>query len=171
MRPLTKIDDLLLDHERIQLSTEDLERLRKRLAESFASGRGASVDDGSQSDILSHNDADQAISGAYIPIPAEMFLEELSHRLALHPISVYWLLNELLSKESLACPPEMKRQMEEFVSMMILDLLGHRWPEQDEFELQHGSIIDSDLVDADGIIPLVKCADQTDAYDRDSNST
>ena len=38
---------------------------------------------------------EEMASGAHIPIPTETFLEELSVRMELHPISVYWLLEEL----------------------------------------------------------------------------
>ncbi|MGI8549363.1 MAG: hypothetical protein ACR2PL_01000 [Dehalococcoidia bacterium] len=41
-------------------------------------------------------DEEEAIAlGARIPIPAETFLEELSQKLDVHPISVYRLLKEM----------------------------------------------------------------------------
>ena len=46
-------------------------------------------------DLDHHDDEDEGASGAYIPIPTETFLEELSVKLQIHPISIYWLLEEL----------------------------------------------------------------------------
>ena len=45
-------------------------------------------------------------------------------------------------------------------------MLGYRWPEQDAYEADHGPILDADLVDADGIIPLVPCGDEPVAEER-----
>src|SRR5205823_1257551 len=54
--------------------------------------------------------ADDGVEGgAYLPIRAETFIEEISEKLEIHPISVYWLLEEMRREEGLVCPPEMKR--------------------------------------------------------------
>ena len=101
--------------------------------------------------------------GARIPIPAETFLEELSQKLEVHPISVYWLLEEMRRDEGLVCPPEMKRRMEDYASVTLLRELGFRWPEQDAYEAEHGPILDPALVVPDGILPLVDCGTGTTA--------
>lgn len=107
-----------------------------------------------------------AAPGAPIPIPVETFLEELSQRLEVHPISVYWLLKEMREREGLVCPPELKRHLEDHASVTVLRLLGYRWPEQDTYEREHGPVMDPSLVDEDGIIPLVPCGVQPTAAQR-----
>ncbi|MGE5618445.1 MAG: hypothetical protein ACM3US_04220, partial [Sphingomonadaceae bacterium] len=106
------------------------------------------------------------VLGGRIPIPAETFLEELSQKLEIHPISVYWLLKEMREQEGLVCPPELKRHMEDYASVSLLRMLGYRWPEQDKYEAEHGPILDPALVDEDGIIPLVPCTGEPTAEER-----
>ena len=103
--------------------------------------------------------------GARIPIPTETFLEELAQRLEVHPISVHWLLEELRA-EGVVSPPVRKRELEDYLVITLLRMLGYRWPEQDAYEAEHGPILDPDLVDADGIIPLVPCGDEPTAEAR-----
>jgi hypothetical protein len=67
----------------------------------------------------------------------------------IHPISVYWLLEELRS-EGVRCKPEEQRLLEDRLSVLVLRLLGHRWPKQ----LEVGEPV-PDWADHDGIIPLV----------------
>ena len=123
------------------------------------------------------DDEEATVAGAHIPIPTETFLEELSVRMELHPISVYWLLEELRS-EGARCMPEERRLLEDRLSVLALRLLGHRWPRElttdntdstDKTELDlseiraigairgsHKHAIRGALeADADGIIPLV----------------
>jgi hypothetical protein len=106
----------------------------------------ASVDD----------EEEQAIAlGARIHIPAETFLEELSQKLEIHPISVYWLLEEMHRDEGLICRPELKRHTEDYFSVKLLRMLGHRWPLQDQYEQDAGKpFLDPQWIDADGIMPL-----------------
>jgi hypothetical protein len=98
--------------------------------------------------------ADGYDDGARIPIPSESFLEELSHKLEVHPISVYWLLKEMREQEGLVSLPEVKQQFEDFASATTIRLIGYRWPEQQAYEKEHGPILDPTLIDDDGIIPL-----------------
>jgi hypothetical protein len=65
--------------------------------------------------------------------------------------------------EGLVCPPEMKRQLEDYASVTLLRELGFRWPEQDAYEAKHGPILDPALVVAEGILPLVDCGTGTTA--------
>lgn len=95
----------------------------------------------------------------------ETTLEELSTRFRLHPVSVFHLL-DLVRKERGSSPSEIQQHSQDYASSLIIHLLGYRWPEQDAFETEHGPILDPDLVDEDGIIPLVPCADQPTAEQR-----
>src|SRR5207237_5721696 len=81
--------------------------------------------------------------------PTETFREELSVKMQLHPISVYWLLEELKAL-GVRCKPEELRLLEDRLSVLVLHLLGHRWPKQLEADEPVPAWADSD-----GIIPLV----------------
>ncbi len=89
------------------------------------------------------------------PIPTETFLEELSQKLRVHPISVYWLLEELRA-EGACCKPEELRLLEDRLSVLTLRLLGHRWPRQ----IEGGEPV-PEWAAADGVIPLVPGAGAT----------
>jgi hypothetical protein len=75
-------------------------------------------------------------------------LEELSAKLQLHPISVYWLLEELRA-EGVRCKPDERRLLEDRLSVLVLRLLGHRWPRQ----LEAGEPVPA-WADPGGIIPI-----------------
>lgn len=161
----------LRDHEHRALASDELARLKSRLRALYQAGPGASVVDSANEEAEPSGDGEddggEAVAlGARIPIPTETFLEELSQKLEVHPISVYWLLKEMREQEGLVCPPELKRHLEDYASVSILRLLGYRWPEQDAYESEHGPIMDPTLVDEDGIIPLVPCGDQPTAAQR-----
>jgi len=53
--------------------------------------------------------------------------------------------------------------LEDYASVSVLRLLGYRWPEQDAYEQEHGPLLPAELVDDDGIIPLVACGEQPTA--------
>ena len=78
---------------------------------------------------------------------------------------MHWLLEELKA-EGVVSPPLRKAELEEYVDITLVRMLGYRWPEQDAYEADHGPILDPDLVDADGIIPLVPCGDEPTAEQR-----
>jgi len=75
----------------------------------------------------------------------EQFSKELKH----HPISIYWLLKKGIEKEGWRCIPEEKHYIEDLFTVMVLRLLGHRWPKQIE---TNASV--PEWVDADGIMPI-----------------
>ena len=77
--------------------------------------------------------------GARIPVPAETLLEELSQQMQPHPVSVYWLLEEMRREQGLVCPSELQRQTADCFSAKLLRMLGHRWPVQDQYERERGS--------------------------------
>lgn len=133
------------------LSTTELSSLKTRLSALYEAGPGAAVEaektDGT-SDGEDEDEEEAAVSGARIPIPAETFVEELSQKLEIHPVSVYWLLRELRAK-GVVCAPERRRFVEDLFSVMVLRLLGHRWPRQ----IESGEP-PAPWQDRDGIIPI-----------------
>ena len=139
--------DYLAGHERQILSPDDLATLKANLRTLYEAGPGAKVE--IEDDSTSGDGEEEAVAGAYIPIPAETFLEELSQKLQVHPISVYWLLKEGIEQEGWRCIPEEQRITEDRFTVMILRMLGHRWPKQIE-----ACEPVPDWADADGIIPL-----------------
>lgn len=157
----------LAQHERRALAPEKLARLKVRLRALYDAGPGANVEAEEEANANGEGEDDgQVALGARIPMPAETFLEELSQKLELHPISVCCLLKEMRDQEGLVSPPEVKRQFEDYVSVTVLRQLGYRWPEQDGYEKEHGPILDPSLVVEDGIIPLVRCGDEPTAEER-----
>jgi hypothetical protein len=141
------------------LSPDELSRVKARLRTLYEAGPGAKVEEDESPAKGDADEEDGAALGARIPIPTETFLEELSVRMGLHPISVHWLLEELRA-EGVVSPPLRKAELEEYLDITLVRMLGYRWPEQDAHEAEHGPILDPDLVDPDGIIPLVPCGDE-----------
>jgi hypothetical protein len=123
-------------HERRVVSPDELADLKRRLARLYEAGPGGAAGEeegpGDAGDEDDEDESDAAVSGARIPIPAETFLEELSQKLEVHPISVYWLLRELREADGVVSPPELRRFVEDYVSVLVLRLLGHLWPRQVE---------------------------------------
>jgi hypothetical protein len=135
-----------------------LSNVRMILRALCMSGPGTAIDDVTEDLDLNfaEGDEDDGVdkmgSGT---LPAELFLEELSQKLQIHPISVYWILEEMRREEGLVCPPELRRYTEEYLSVKLLRMLGHRWPMQDQYEQEEGrAFLDPRWVDEDGIIPL-----------------
>ena len=62
-----------------------------------------------------------------MPMPAENLIESMALRLRTHPVSVYWLIEEMRRTSGLTCPSELRRQSEDSMSVFVLRLLGHRW--------------------------------------------
>ncbi len=150
--------------ERRELSPEELTALKTRLRKLYEAGPGGKIDEDEEAPT-GDDEEDEAVLGARIPIPTETFLEELSQKLEVHPVSVYRLLEELRS-EGVFSPPEVRRAMEQWVEVATLLMLGYRWPEQDQQDAEHGPAIDPDLVDEDGVIPLVRCGNHPTAAQR-----
>ena len=161
-----ELSDFLEVHERLSLSAEELTRLKERLRALYMAGPGAKLEvngenisslDGEPED----SDETAASLGAYIPVPAETFLEELSQKLHIHPISIYWLLREMHEEEGLFCPSELKRHSENYLSVIILRMLGYQWPKQ----VEAGEYL-PDWADDDGIIPLTGGMGEATLLDR-----
>lgn len=154
-----ELSDFLATLEHRTLRPAELSALKGRLRRLYEAGPGAKTDDDEPPAADDDEEAGEA-HGTRIPIPTETFLEELSQKLELHPISVHWLIEELRERDAVVSPPLAKRELEDYVSVTLLRLLGYRWPEQDAYEAERGPILDPTLVDPDGIIPLVPCGDE-----------
>ena len=142
--------DHLTQHERIQVDNSEFIRVKANLQAFYEVGPGAKNVEVEENTVSSEGDSnEETISGVHIAIPTETFLEELSVKMKLHPISVYWLLEELKA-EGVRCKPEEQRLLEDRLTVIVLRLLGHRWPKQ----IEAGESV-PDWADADGIIPLV----------------
>ncbi len=149
-------------HERISSSPAELARIKARLRALYEAGPGAKEDEeAAENDAGGEGEEGEGtVSGAHIPIPTETFLEELSVKMQLHPISVYWLLEEL-RREGARCKPEEQRLLEDRLSVLVLRLLGHRWPKQ----IEAGEPVPA-WADPDGIIPITPGAGETRLADR-----
>ena len=137
--------------DQIQIPLPD--SLKPRLRSLYEAGPGAKEDEPEEP---AEGDEEEAVVGARIPIPAETFLEELSQKLEIHPISVYWLLQEGIA-EGWRCIPEEQRILADRYTVLILRMLGHRWPKQ----IEAGEPV-PDWADIDGIIPITGgCGEST----------
>jgi len=151
-------------HKRQDPDAQELTALKNRLHALYETGPGAKegTDDAAESDAQDDDDEeenDQIAIGARIAIPAETFLEELSQKLEVHPISVYWLLKEGIEKEGWRCLPEEQRLTKDRFTALILRLLGHRWPKQIEEEE-----VLPEWSDDDGIIPMMEGTEESTLY-------
>jgi len=154
-----KLLDLQNKNEKKTLLDTDLINLKKYLRTLFEAGPGAKVESGD--DCLPNEGDGETIAGAYIPIPPETYLEELSQKLQIHPISVYWLLKEGIEQEGWRCIPEEQRIIADRFMVTILRVLGHRWPKQ----IEAGEPV-PEWADADGIIPLTSGAGEETLLER-----
>jgi hypothetical protein len=153
----------LAAHERRELSPADLAALQSRLRALYEAGPGAAPDE-QDSPAVSDEDGgedEEAPAGACIPIPPETFLEELSLKLQVHPISVYWLLKQGIERDGWRCLPEERRVLEDRVTVQVLRLLGHRWPRQ----VEAGEPVPA-WADRDGVIPLTPGTDEPALVER-----
>jgi len=163
--------DHLKAHERVSPTPKALERIRDELRAFYIAGPGASLeevressDDNRQASAFGE---DAIAVGAFIPIPHETFIEELSLKVGIHPISVYWLLEEMRHAEGLVCPAELQRLTEDYLSVKLLQILGHCWPMQDQYEEEEGRpFIHPKWIDEDGIIPITPGSGEEILIDR-----
>jgi len=138
----------LKTHEHID-PKNSLPTIKKHLRSLFADGPGINNETDESENAVSERDEDTSSVGAHITIPDETFLEELSQKMQIHPISIYWLLKEGIEKEGWRCLPEEKRYTEDLFTVMVLRLLGYRWPKQ----VEAGEPV-PEWADPDGIIPI-----------------
>jgi hypothetical protein len=143
------VSNFIADIPRIALLPQQLVEIKLRLRSLYTSGPGMKADIEQTDDPGDDSSEEEAVIGARIPIPATTFLEELSQKLEIHPISVYWLLKEGIEKEGWRCLPEERRITSDRLTVTILRMLGHRWPKQ----IEAGEPV-PDWADPDGVIPL-----------------
>ena len=156
-----EIQKIFQGHQRLTFSHTTFQELKEKLRTLYETGPGAKLENEASHQDQKEGDENEAVLGAYNPIPAETFLEELSQKLQIHPISIYWLLKEMREKEGLVCPPELKRYAEDYVNVLILYILGYQWPKQVEADEPL-----PDWADDDGIIPLTDGLVETTLLDR-----
>jgi hypothetical protein len=140
----------LESHKRIDPSKELLFVIKNKLQNHYEIGPGAKdieQDDTNETEEEGNSIEEETVLDTIIPI--ETFLEELSVKMQIHPISIYWLLEELKA-EGARCKPEELRLLEDRLSTLVLRLLGHRWPKQ----LETGEPVPA-WASSDGVIPLV----------------
>jgi hypothetical protein len=145
----SEVISFLKKHEHITTKSEDLYKIKTHLRSLYEAGLGIKEEIEETESLLSDSDEESLDIGARIPIPVETFLEELSQKMEIHPISIYWLLKEGIEKEGWRCIPEEKRYTEDLFTVMVLRLLGHRWPKQ----IEAGEPV-PEWADVDGIIPI-----------------
>lgn len=148
---LLELLNYLEKQEHINSNAHELARIKANLRMLYEAGPGAKNGEQEESGESSEDDKEEerTASGAHIPVPTETFLEELSVKLQLHPISVYWLLEELRA-EGARCKPEEQRLLEDRLSVLVLRLLGHRWP----LQIEANEPVPA-WAEHSGIIPLV----------------
>ncbi len=143
---------LLSGCERRDCAEAELIKVKNKLRSLYEAGPGAKEeDDWTELGDSREGGEEEVAVGARIPIPTETFLEELSQKMKIHPISVYWLLKEGTEEQGWRCLPEEKRILEDRFTVLVLQLLGHRWPVQ----IERGEPF-PDWADQDGIIPLTE---------------
>jgi len=151
-------------HDRRALQSSEVDALKSLLRILYEVGPGGKKEP-DEAEVDAENDEDeqndQLVVDARIPIPAETFLEELSQKLEVHPISVYWLLKEGIEQEGWRCRPEEQRLIKDRFTVLILRLLGHRWPKQ----IESGDPVPA-WADDDGVIPLTEGAEELTLYQR-----
>ncbi len=149
---------LLAGCERRACSEAELGQIRNKLRSLYEAGPGAKEESNwSESGDSREEGEEEAAAGARIPIPTETFLEELSQKMKIHPLSIYWLLKEGIEENGWRCLPEEKRILEDMFTVLVLQLLGHSWPVQ----IEQGEHVPK-WADQDGIIPLTEgCGEKT----------
>jgi hypothetical protein len=154
--------DYLAEHKRISPDSDELTRIKANLRALYEAGPGAKnveLEEGSEMGE-DGEETEEIVPGAHISIPTETFLEALSVKMQLHPISIYRLLEEPHT-ERVRCKPEELRMLEDRLSVLILRLLGHRWPRQIEADEPVPA-----WGERSGIIPLVGGTGRTTLAER-----
>ena len=151
----------LTSHQRLRMNERELAQLQQSLRRLYEGGPGANAAAQDETEPEANEpEEDSIVSEKCIPFPTETFLEELSQKLGIHPISVYWLLQEIRA-EGARCKPEEQRLLADRLTVFVLRLLGHCWPKQ----IEAGEPVPA-WADDDGIIPLLPGAGETPLADR-----
>jgi len=152
--PPLELFDYLAKHKRISTDEKELARIKTNLRALYETGPGGKGVELEENEIEKIEDEEKEVedeieASVSTLISTETFLEELSVKMQLHPISVFWLLEELKA-EGARCKPEELRILEDRLSVIVLRLLAHRWPKQ----LEAGEPV-PEWASSDGIIPFV----------------
>jgi len=107
------------------------------------------------------SDEEEISVGSFLPIPSESAIQTLCQDLAIHPVSIYWLLREGVEKEGWRCPSEERRLTEDWFTILVLRLLGHCWPKQ----IKACEPLPK-WADQDGVIPLSGGGGETPLIER-----
>ncbi|MCK4306492.1 MAG: hypothetical protein KAY24_19780, partial [Candidatus Eisenbacteria sp.] len=100
-------------------------------------------------------------------IEHEHDIDMLAEVLRASPVSVCCIHHELQQKTSIAWPGETTRLLRDALAVLVLRILGHRWPMQDQYEEERGEpFLDSKWIDEDGIIPLIAGTGEETLADR-----
>jgi len=152
--------DNLARHQHVQTSAQEIVHMKERLHLLYTAKTEDKTAEYTQEKNVTTTEGDETEDYAnsvkkHFAVSAETYLAELAQKLEIHALSIYWLLEEMRREEGLVSPHELKRHTEDYFSVKVLRMLGHRWPMQDEYEKEEGKLfIDPKWVDEDGIIPL-----------------
>ncbi len=153
---------LLAAFERRAYAEAELTLIKTRLLSLYETGPGVKEEgDWKELGDSLEGDEEEVSAGAQIPIPTETFLEELSQKMKIHPISIYWFLKEGIEEQGWRCLSEEKRILEDRFTVLVLQLLGHRWPVQIKQEEPV-----PEWSDQDGIIPITEGSGENSLLDR-----
>jgi hypothetical protein len=147
---------------RLDPSQQELASIKAKV-QAFLNRRPVSQVNSFEADVEAAPDSDEEeISvGSFLPIPSESAIQTLSQDLAVHPISIYWLLREGVEEEGWHCSSEERRLTEDWFTVLVLRLLGHRWPKQ-----LKGFEALPKWADQDGVIPLIAAGGERPLIER-----
>ena len=142
------------------LSNDELASVKKRLRKAYAEAGEAGGENSEDEPEEDTSESEESVGGK-LEVRPESALEVLSSELKIHPISLYWLLKEGIEHDGWRCPAEERRLTEDRFTVLVLRLLGHRWPKQIEAaEPLPG------WADQAGVIPLTSGGGEVPLIDR-----
>lgn len=152
-----EITSEVLGLRRQAIDEDQMRILKARVAQIYeAKVAGTAAED---ADIESYTPAEhddeeddsRDIVGGQRALPAETLLEEVSHAVRVHPVSVYWIIRDLREHRRVFNKAELVRFVEDYASVLVVRLLGHRWPQQ----MRAAESVPG-WVDRDGVIPITE---------------
>lgn len=143
------------------VSRTETAAIRSELEAAYVRGRDGATTTDDEAECVEDDDEDRPVLGAQVPVPAEYLIEVLSQRVQVHPCSVYWLVRGGIEKDGWRCWPEERQFVGDYIAVMVLRLLGHRWP----LEIYAGDGVPG-WSDPDGIIPVTDLTEEASLIDR-----